>query len=788
MAKKNIRGWCLEPKIIDKLRQALKDGKLMGSKSLVKLYDSEGKTKAVNHLKQFVNESTANLILEEMLKARNDGRKKVIQEWINGYLGENTKAKKTFTDKINNLREDLSKQLPFNELYEIENKRMNKIIQSVIFEKSGLNIEPETIQKINDLTDKLLDIKNNVDKTQFNNYDLKFFEIKKELAELLYSLNPAPAVEQYLKTWSRAAMLASVKSPIVNIISNAIKTGYDLTERELGILLQNFFTLGKADLVRGQTGLKKQYYDEVQKVYNKTGYDISRMIDIGSDIQNWYGENKNSNIIAKNAFLKGVKWFSDDLVFKILMGKPDVMTAALHFAHQLDIDATNQAHKEGLTGEKMIERARELFKSASGVEYQGKDKEVVKYLRSRAISAAQASTFTNKTFLSDSILKLRKLFPLGIGETLIPFAKIPANVINEGLEYGGVSALKFFKNVWDYKNAVKNNLNEQVKSDFMNNAIRNLIKSGIGMTAMYILVGLIDPDDFYDDYLPNEKQRQLMKEIGSKSNSIKINGVWWSLDYFGIFAPTLIGLLYAKKYGNSLSKKILYFNFGVYKSLQLLPGVKELGNYISGFKDFYKDIKDFDEKQKATAFGQSALDFVYTRTVPAILNDFAIAIDKKQRQIEKGNISQKFKGKIPFLRETLLPKLNIFGEELKSSGINNLFFGSRFSYDTSNEITKELSRLSKYSALPNLVELEKLNRSMKYIKETIGAEKFQNLTKYFGQNFKKDLIELIDSGYYKDLTSAEQKKEINDLKDKWVENTIENFKLWGLVEKSKEKK
>lgn len=814
MAEDKNKILCIPFNVIEKLKKARQENEFLRPKNFLMLSDKQ----RIFQLTKYVDRATAEFINDEFEKSRVSLRKNSLKNWSEKYFGKDSKQKNNFLDYINQFfteNKDLFNSIDNDENLSEKDKQkkidnlINFLVKKGVGFKEGFEINQEVSEKLNKFVDELNAIKesdNFLD--EFGNYSSEFFKKQKEIIDYLRSQNPSSNFDKFLSTWGRLAMLASVKSPIVNIISNAFKAGADISERTLTNILTNKGMLA----YNGKTGLVEKYIKQVWNTYKESGYDISRMQNYGSDLQFWAGEKTSAKLDSKIG-----KW-AEEIVFKYAMGAPDVLASAFHFANTLDQDATAMAKKEGLTGQALIDRAKDLFMQAARVDtpkefknlpdelkskYKDKTKnieEIAKILRARAIKAAHTGTFTGDSLLAKTALKGRDLISTGLtyanplfeafglktpkflGETFVPFVKVPANIIAEGINYSGGNVIKAFLEFSNYMRNSKN-MNESEKYFVIQDITRKLVITlGIYGTAM-LLLQFLKPDDFYDEFVEPEKG-SLMEQEGARRNSIKLFGNWISLDYFGPVGIPLVALMYWKKYDN-LNDKIIGSSLGVLKRLYNTPGIKELAYYIGSSRDILKEVKDFDLSDKAKALGASSIDFMWQRTIPAIFNDFTIAFDKYQRQAQSKSIEEKLKIKIPFVRMDLPEKIGLFGEKKKGTGFMQIISGSRFSSDNSNFITTELERLNSVNEFPRVQTLDKISNNMNAIKKAIGNEKFNKVQEYFGQNLKKQLTELLPTANYKELTDSEKKEEINQIVTNLIEEVMYEFNFWDVLEKIK---
>ncbi len=274
----------------------------------------------------------------------------------------------------------------------------------------------EKAKKIDAAQKKVGDDLGNPTKAKEN---VAFFEAKREMDDYLAAQNPASKLKVVTGTIGRAMMLASVKSPLLNIGSNI----------ELGLTEFLGRRIASGQLRGTDTALATDYWKMAQDIYQKTGYDISRMLtmsDNGIGGSRVLGDVVHSQGPGK---VRRAGQAVEDVVFKQLMGAPDVAFSAAHFADSVNLNAMKIAK-----GDKV--QAKIIMEDAMRLEPRTPEGELAK---AQGILDAQVATWTNDTwgsFVSEGIRKILNGVSgdLRIGDYVMPFVKTPANVISTGFD------------------------------------------------------------------------------------------------------------------------------------------------------------------------------------------------------------------------------------------------------------------------------------------------------------------------------------------------------------------
>ena len=624
-----------------------------------------------------------------------------------------------------------------------EKKALKSLLEEVVTERLGISISSEEIAQISKISKKIDnaqkilgdDLGNPLKRKE----NVNFWKAKKEMDDYLMSKSPANQLRIATGTVGRGMMLASIKSPILNIGSN-IEVG--LTEA----FSRRFSNLS----VKGTDGsLAKEYVRMVNEVYQKTGYDISRMISItdtgagglrvlGEDIVHSQGP---------GAYRKGAR-VVEDIVFKQLMGAPDVAFSSFHFADSVNVNARKMFKDKNLAKEAMIDAMRLEPKTPAG-----------ELLRQQGILDAQMATWTNDSWASKTTESLRTVFnkatgDVRLGDLLFPFIKTPANVIATGMDYAGLGIPKALIKTFE---AIRQGTIKD--KTVIKSIIRDLIRAGMGLTGAVMISRQLDEDDFVGAYDPQRAQIEQLRN--SNYNAVRIGDKWISTDWFGPLSVPLTAMMYARKYGDKGGKeKTFQYAKGVGSAILDLPVISDARDYFVsvGYKkgDELKDMTD-DTLDWITNFASS-------RLIPSILADTANAFDKKQRQ-SSGNID-KLKAKIPGLRNTLPEKKNIFGETIMGEpALSELMFGSRVKTDRETELIKEINNIIMNSDTNiNFTNWDKSsNKSLIQFREKKGDEIFEEAKIKYGEKLKELLEKEIKKDSYKKLNDNEKADLLNSI-------------------------
>jgi hypothetical protein len=659
---------------------------------------------------------------------------------------------------VENLKIQLSKgEIDANTIAKMlpeEKVALKSILESVVSEGLGVKVSSEEIASISKISKKidtaqktLGDDLGNPSKLQEN---IDFFKAHKEMDNYLQSRSPAPVLKVLTSTIGRGMMLFSVKSPVLNIGSN-VEIG--LTEA-LSRRIAGFQILGT------DSKLARSYIRMVNKIYQKSGYDISRMEtlrDTGAS-----GERVLGHIVTAQGKgkVRAVGRAVEDVVFKQLMGAPDVAFSSAHFADSVNLNARKLAK-----GDKTL--ARTWMEDSMRINPTTPQGEI---LRTQGRLDAMKATWTDTSWASKVSNGIRNILnevsgDLRAGDYLLPFIKTPANVIATGMEYAGLGIPKaFFK----LANAVRTG--ELGSPGTMRSISRDLTRAGFGITGGLLITSQLKDDDFVGAYDPARAQIEALRN--SNYNAIRIKGKWISTDWLAALAVPVTAIMYARKYGKTGGERTFQYSKGVLQSALQIPGVSDIYDAVK--TDAYKTNQSLEEMTGETVNYISSQ--IYSRLIPSFLSDAAKAFDPKVRQSVKG--FESIKSKIPGLSQTLPVKKNIFGEEVQGeSALSDIFFGARIKTDKTDPLIKEVNTISQTTGKGiSFTDWDRSSsKQLAQFKEQNGAGEFNKAKIDYGKELKSLLDELISSSDYEDMTDEDKLNAIRNQDTKAIQTIFDDY-------------
>lgn len=735
--------------------------KAKGAKAIVEMSSQERKAFFVQALN---NEVTGAQLTASFEKAMASKQSKALSNWAKSVFTEKEMKEKTYPDvisKINNLQKQGILKPSLTDQY----------LDSLIATSLGLELKADEVKRINELSEKIQEAEKKAPDNQFFGYSMDYFKARKEMNNYLESINPSSTLEILSGLIGRGNLLFSAKSPTTNVVSN----------------LSSFITepLTRRIIARQASGVNSDliipFIKEAHKIYQETGYDPVRMLRMQDD-QKTLGESRSTT--QGDGAIRKVARFYEDFVFKKLMGTPDILAGALHFADSLNLTSTATASKEGLTGEALKARAKELFLKASQVRDTKDD--VADVLRLGAIENALYATFQADSWYSKIALDMRNAIDsatgdLKLGTNLEPFIKTPVNVIGAGIEYSGMT-LPFAVGQM-VQSAVKGNpvVTQQIA--------RQMVRAGLGVTVGILISALLDDDDYMTDYaIANAKQKEATRLSNATYNSIRFGDKWVSLDYFGVTGVVIAGIMGARQQKNNEEKALSYVQNAVLQ-IRRAPIISTFADLLQWF-DENKKYGKTTEDIKGELIGNLA-NFGYSRAVPMIMSDIAKALDDKERMNDYKSWEDDIWAKVPFARESLPPKFNDLGQVIPTeNAFWTIMAGARVKTANDDKVYQEMQKLSN--------EGVDINISAKGLKEMTIAKKIMSPYEYNELNgavqagIRNAYLEVSQTPEYQEADNEGKKALLEETRRGVMEATIENMayteRIQAEIDRLKEEK
>ena len=744
-----MASFCIPKHLVSNLKKSA----LRGEVDIARLHDLSSKERN-QFFTKFTDPEVGTFLNVEFEKAMISKDTNAFLDWAESAFDpkvKKTPVYKNVTDKINALK-DLGVLTP-------ESKKA--FLEDLVSDKLGIRVSPEEVAQISTKAERISKaqkaVGDNLGSINDQSGTMEFFKAKKEMDEYLESVSPASQLKVSTGTIGRGMMLASAKSPLLNIGSNIELAFTEALSRRIA-----------SGQLRGANNKAAiEYVKMVNKVYQETGYDISRMLNVsdsGTSGQRVLGDTVHS---GGPGMVRKVGRVVEDVVFKQLMGAPDVAFSAGHFADSVNLNSMKMAKGDKTLASSMMEDAMRIQPKTEAGEI----------LRSQGILDAQTATWTNSTWASKTSEGIRKIFndvsgDARVGDYLLPFIRTSANFVATGMDYAGLGAFKSIgKAVKVFKS--KGEFDPQT----LQSITRDLVRSGLGLTGATVIASMLDDDDFMGAYDPGRAQIEKLRN--SNWNAFRVGGKWFSTAWLAPLAVPVTAMMYARKYGKTKPEMIYQYGRGVANQVLDIPGLSDARDYFKSVA--YKKNKTLEEATGET--GDYISGEIASRLIPSISADLAKALDPYERETKGHPI----KAKIPFVRETLPIKTNVFGEKMEGdSAAVDILFGSRVRTDKDNEVLKTLREVGEaVDKNINFTDWDKSSsKNIELFKNRVSPEKFEKAKNQYGELLKNELNSYLKSSAFNASSDEDRYNKIIGLDSKIMKRVFLQNGFFMKFEKS----
>jgi hypothetical protein len=682
----------------------------------------------------------------------------------------NEQRLKAYNTRIENEIKQLEKQLEtlnFNKrvrretILDVKTMRLkeqrDKLKLSVNAAKSvGENITKNEVENIVKLAKSLNDARDQIeesgDETANNEKNVrKYWLTRKNLEDYIEGLKPISKTDtaNNLTNYMRASILASPR-----ILRNSwIYQGVPGIERAITKRLitgafsdADFKSNIIEKLIAKMSGIKvsaedmafikKQVIMNI-KIYHESGYDISRMDNLG-DRSRYFGE-RAATIKGKGVFSKVGRFVN--LAPKWLAGGTDMLFASISRADTAlimskeiaSIERQQNRLPKGMTEK---QRARQLL--IDSYQFEPKDKNA-EDIRKAGIEDAHLMNGTQTEGWSDFVIKVRNLMTykgINFGKVIIPFAKIANVVTAEGAKTAtGIGIAKSIVNMGQ----ATLSKNKDNRKAMMRKATSDLVRYSSFTLAATLIAGMLDDDDFVGSYdMIKGKRYGLAKARGAGANYIRIAGKWIPLRYLPYINIPISAIMTARQAKKRGANPIQGYLSGMIGQLLQSPGIaygKDMATKIG----WAINSKTPEKALSALGLdGKGLVDWAKVRMIPSVLSyDIYNALFPKEQ------------------------KYDFMGREIEKG---------TFREDKTNSIILEFNKLDNKGQAPVIadprgvyaIELEK----------KLGEEHYYRYLASLKREYTEKVQRKISSSEYKRLSAKDKKETIDKIRDDKILNKL----------------
>jgi hypothetical protein len=636
-------------------------------------------------------------------------------------------------------------------------------------------------------------------------------KVTQEIADL----DPVSGRE-FLKAGQRISLLLNARTPIRNVLGNSIKsmvtyaqenTVGDLADRITSRVIGTERTTIAAPIVKGKAyikgfgkgvkDLKLDTFNDFQNYKNAKGTD--KLKALFKDLQESVDTNPSRGAfeIPNKTIFRGNRQInpSDGALSK----------AYKNTANKADKYVLNPLEKAVgvLVNDRPFYEAAYQMRLAELKKIKGlaKDAKITPDLDDAAKLYALEKVFQNDSVLATKANQLRNSMGVA-GDLIMPFVKTPANIANTILDYTPAGLAKI---AHQFGTKGRNGFDQKLFVDRVSSVL-----SGVGM--FYLFYSMASNGMLTSGKASKSSKKQEFEESkGWQPYSFRIGDKNYTYDYA---APVgSIAAIAADMYQSGVDKKTL---------LEQIDAGQEAGINTFFRQSFMRGMLDMLSGYSPAASITGTLLGSTTQVEPTTLKQIARFSDQYERDT-KGEgtfetVGNRLKSGLPIARESLNPRLDVFGQKVKtpSNPIDVFLNPSNVKQINTDRVKNELSRLSdkiaaenkattdnkklksETSMLPSNLTYSDESKKISYVDkknvkryEELTPKEFNEYKQEYGKQVNSALNSLLDN-QYKD-TSKKQSKTIkytsaddeNKIKfiEKAMEDAIERAKMETLKRK-----
>ncbi len=346
-----------------------------------------------------------------------------------------------------------------------------------------------------------------------------------------------------------------------------------------------------------------------------------------------------------------------------------------------------------------------------------------------AVHDAEVAVFQNRTGLGDAARLFQKINIAGVpvGQIIAPFGRTPAAVATQIINYTPVGV------IGEVAAQIRSGTFNQ--RQFSQATGRAIIGTGtLFIGGLLLKAGLMTLDRPRD-----ERERKLWELEGRKANSIKIGGKWRTVQTLG---PAGNVLLIGGHFQHQLAQEG--------------SPTKAIAKAMAGSAKSFSEqtfVRGVNQAVSALVDPELSAEFWFTSMagslVPTIVADIARANDEIQRRTV--GPTQRIQSRIPVLRESLPPRIDVFGQDLPRYGGNvleTMADPTRPSKIRNDVVVDELRRLA-----DNDIKVTPTLLGDRAGFDVLTVEDNTQLWRRSGELTYKILLAWIDSDGYKNISN-----------------------------------
>lgn len=578
--------WCLPPKLANDFLEAIKSGDL----DPAKLMDMASAERRAIFGKYVGAENAAEVNAQFESKMLLQDQKRGMVNWVNKIAGLTEPARRDILTQIQKLERVLQPEDAKAFLADLAEKKL------------GVAVTSDEARTIYELSQKAQMAKADA-ADSFSGVSDDFLNATEDLKAYISSLKPvsvAKSIGMNAIVVARNNLLFNPSTPIKTMIGQVENAAIEGLVRRIGA--QSLNGLNSA--------LAKTARSEAWETYRKTGLNVAGMETLNDtgrlgegrrfDIQ---GGSASTNAILRVAqqAMQRAAAISNKVIIDWAHVAPFTRAYQQAFYDMANIISSNLAKGEGLAGEAARARAEEIFRDASKIEPKTREGAIA-----RQMSQQQSArvTSTNDTVAAKFAMGVKDALNkavYGLGDALMPVAKIPANIVWNGIENAGAGIPLGVRDIFVGRRKIQS---ADLATRYEGMAqyakgIQTVARTFGSVAVSFYLASQLLPGDFRKD------------NFGK--SFVRIGNVWINTEYISAISPSLAGAMATKMNANpgeSGWMKAANYVAGASSALKSAPGVDEVA-----------ELRDsIGRMGKETGFKKYAESFFTSRAAPAFIS------------------------------------------------------------------------------------------------------------------------------------------------------------------------
>lgn len=368
----------------------------------------------------------------------------------------------------------------------------------------------------------------------------------------------------------------------------------------------------------------------------------------------------------------------------------------------------------------------------------------------------------------------------GIGSTLIPFRRTPANIFKAMFDYSPASLINIVRDLHSLNKAKPGSEEAHMAQYRLSNDIGKGI-AGLALGSVVFALtklGAVEINGSGDDYEDEDYEKNVLNQL---PNSIKIGNYYIDISFSQPWSSIIISAANMAKGTEELFGRDAgadeYFDF-LLNSVNDYADIALEQSFLDNLNSVIDDVKQYGMIQGVVR----TLANIPSQFIPSLMSQFAQAMDPYQRQTyDPGSFAQSTVNsviaKIPFLRNMLPQKYDTMGNPMESSNmegnsfperiLSSFILPSRMKKENSSDVITEMERLEELGLIDGSLRPNQAPKSIEYGGKTIALsnEDVAEWNRVVGGQYNEAIAALLQSDAYQSLNDRQKAKTLKKVRE-----------------------